>query len=134
MFASFVFVFSLAIAVLAHFLGNADHLVLPSDLSWDPSHRGKKVSQALGDLLREFGDGNDGDERGPRPTTIPDSVVERKGGRTTLPKVIHFTWKTRDVNQLPEQFASFQRKWTDLNPTWVTVIWSDEDVVRMTKR
>ena len=39
-----------------------------------------------------------------------------------IPKIIHQTWKNDDV---PAQFRDFQRSWTDKNPGWTYMFWSD---------
>ena len=53
---------------------------------------------------------------------------------TLIPKVIHFTWKHSDLDKLPEHFLAFQNKWRKLNPNWLVVVWSDEDMVNIVSR
>jgi mannosyltransferase OCH1-like enzyme len=41
-----------------------------------------------------------------------------------IPKVIHQTWKTRDI---PERLAGWHRSFHDRNPGWTVRLWTDED-------
>ena len=43
-----------------------------------------------------------------------------------IPRVIHQTWKT-DV--VPERFHAFQRSWTEKNPGWTYMLWSDRSLL-----
>jgi glycosyltransferase involved in cell wall biosynthesis len=41
-----------------------------------------------------------------------------------IPRIIHQTWKTRDV---PKQFLFFQKTWQTHHPEWEYRFWTDED-------
>lgn len=41
-----------------------------------------------------------------------------------IPKIIHQTWKNRDV---PKEYIKFQKKVTELHPDWEYRLWTDED-------
>ena len=70
---------------------------------------------------------NDGDGEFP-PALAPAHT------NLLIPKVIHFTWKHSDLDELPEHFLAFQNKWRKLNPNWLVVVWSDEDMVNIVSR
>ncbi|KAA0579339.1 glycosyltransferase [Azospirillum sp. Sh1] len=44
-----------------------------------------------------------------------------------IPRLIHQTWKTRDV---PPEFQALQRSWIDRNPGFEYRFWTDEDIGR----
>jgi glycosyltransferase involved in cell wall biosynthesis len=44
-----------------------------------------------------------------------------------IPRLIHQTWKTRDV---PPEFRALQRSWIDRNPGFEYRFWTDEDIGR----
>ncbi|WP_434625660.1 glycosyltransferase [Azospirillum sp. B2RO_4] len=44
-----------------------------------------------------------------------------------IPRLIHQTWKTRDV---PSEFQALQRSWIDRNPGFEYRFWTDEDIGR----
>ena len=41
-----------------------------------------------------------------------------------IPKIIHQTWKTKDV---PKKWLSYVNKIQKLNPDWKYVLWTDDD-------
>jgi mannosyltransferase OCH1-like enzyme len=41
-----------------------------------------------------------------------------------IPRIIHQTWKTREV---PKQFLFFQKTWQTHHPEWEYRFWTDED-------
>ncbi|WZN67144.1 glycosyltransferase [Chloropicon roscoffensis] len=115
-----------------------------SGLGYSPRHAGKRhldvlkktevdLSAALeaagwadGPLSPMVSGSNDGDDEFP-PALAPAPA-------TLIPKVIHFTWKHSDLDELPEHFLAFQNKWRKLNPNWLVVVWSDEDMVNIVSR
>ena len=115
-----------------------------SGLGHSPRHAGKRhldvlkktevdLSAALeaagwadGPLSPMVSGSNDGDGEFP-PALAPAPT-------TLIPKVIHFTWKHSDLDELPEHFLAFQNKWRKLNPNWLVVVWSDEDMVNIVSR
>ena len=40
----------------------------------------------------------------------------------SIPKILHFTWKTEDV---PGVMADYLRRWRDLHPDWDVRLWTD---------
>ena len=42
-----------------------------------------------------------------------------------IPRLIHQTWKTRDV---PPEFQALQRSWTERNPGFTYRFWTDDDI------
>ncbi|CAO3441320.1 glycosyltransferase [Azospirillum endophyticum] len=44
-----------------------------------------------------------------------------------IPRLIHQTWKTRDV---PPEFQALQRSWTGRNPGFAYRFWTDDDIER----
>eukprot|EP00727_Mastigamoeba_balamuthi_P005225 m51a1_g14700 hypothetical protein (270) ;mRNA; r:123895-124862 len=55
-------------------------------------------------------------------------VAAATGRPGRIPRVVHLTWKTRDV---PERFAPFVRSWRERNPGLEVRLWSDEDLRRL---
>jgi hypothetical protein len=51
----------------------------------------------------------------------------------SIPRVLHFTWKTDQLDELPELFRKIQLKWRMLNPDWEIRIWTDEECEQMVK-
>jgi len=71
------------------------------------------------DMIQELGGDNLGD-------------VSMAGGSGVsapqhIPKKLHFTWKTAELEDLPELFKKIQLKWRMLNPDWEIKIWTDEE-------
>jgi len=48
-----------------------------------------------------------------------------------IPRIIHQTWKTRDV---PQQFLFFQKTWQIHHPSWKYRLWTDEDARELVSR
>ncbi len=51
----------------------------------------------------------------------------RTDSRSPIPRLIHQTWKTRDV---PPEFQALQRSWIERNPGFEYLFWTDEDIGR----
>ena len=47
-----------------------------------------------------------------------------RGQRCEVPKVVHWTWKSRHIQAL---FAPYVESWLTLNPGWVARMWTDAD-------
>ena len=43
---------------------------------------------------------------------------------TTIPKIIHQTWKTEKI---PSCYAKFVQSWKTFHPDWEYILWTDED-------
>ncbi len=46
------------------------------------------------------------------------------GSTCSIPKIIHQTWKTREV---PERWKPLQHTWLEMHPNWEYRLWTDED-------
>jgi mannosyltransferase OCH1-like enzyme len=42
-----------------------------------------------------------------------------------IPKIIHQTWKTKDV---PDHWKKSKDEWQRLHPDWLYILWTDEDI------
>ena len=65
-----------------------------------------------------------------------DNLGDRYSQETiheSIPRVLHFTWKTDQLDELPELFQKIQLKWKMLNPDWEIKIWTDEECEQMVK-
>ena len=48
-------------------------------------------------------------------------------GRPGIPKIIHQTWKTSEI---PDEWKEFHRTWSEFNPEWRHILWTDEDCLQ----
>ena len=67
----------------------------------------------------------------------PEASRAREGGsrrRNLIPQKLHFTWKTEKLEELPEMFSTFQKRWRALHPSWEIKIWSDADQLEFVRR
>lgn len=106
--------------------GKRHHLDVLKKTEVDLSAALEAAGWADGPLSPMVSGSNDGDGEFP-PALAPAPA-------TLIPKVIHFTWKHSDLDELPEHFLAFQNKWRKLNPNWLVVVWSDEDMVNIVSR
>ena len=51
--------------------------------------------------------------------------MEIKHTDSGIPKIIHQTWKTKEV---PEKWKKSQEEWQRLHPDWLYILWTDEDI------
>ena len=48
-----------------------------------------------------------------------------------IPRIIHQTWKT---DAIPDRFRAFQRSWSEKNPGWTYMLWSDRSLLDFVAR
>ncbi len=46
-------------------------------------------------------------------------------GTGGVPRIIHQTWKTKDV---PEKLRAYQQTWLNMHPGWQHILWTDNDI------
>jgi mannosyltransferase OCH1-like enzyme len=51
--------------------------------------------------------------------------MEIKHTNSGIPKIIHQTWKTKDI---PEKWKKSQEEWQRLHPDWLYILWTDKDI------
>ncbi|MBN9059533.1 MAG: hypothetical protein J0H21_10135 [Rhizobiales bacterium] len=45
-----------------------------------------------------------------------------------IPKIIHQTWRDRDI---PQAMQAFVASWPKLHPGWEIRLWTDDDLARL---
>jgi mannosyltransferase OCH1-like enzyme len=57
------------------------------------------------------------------------SSTESPASETTIPRIIHQSWK--DADRIPTRFHPWMKSWADFHPAWTYVFWTDEDNLRL---
>ena len=59
---------------------------------------------------------------------------EEEEEEESIPKLLHFTWKTDDLSAIPKHFRDFHLRWKEVNPNWEAKIWTEDDILVLVER
>nr|KAG5701407.1 hypothetical protein BaRGS_032739 [Batillaria attramentaria] len=79
-----------------------------------PSHVDRNIVDRVGEVEESVGEGG-----GKNNTGISD------GNQYVIPRILHRTWKSDDVNSMPGAWRAAYGECKRLHPAWTSVLWTD---------
>lgn len=58
----------------------------------------------------------------------PENSESQSGN--SIPQIIHQTWKNHSI---PDLYKEWSASWTKVNPTWLHILWSDDENLRLVR-